>query len=655
MYIDYSRALILLSFLFIFNNGFSQDDPILFTVGDAEVGVSEFDYIYSKTNGDEATYTDASLREYLDLYMKFKLKVQEAKRIKMDTIPKLQRELDTYRRQLADSYLMDKEVSQKLAQEAYARMQEDVKVNHILASVPPNAPEKDVKAALDKLAKAKSELATGAPFGKVAVKYTDHKPSRLRGGNLGFMTAILPTGFYDMETAIYENEIGKISDPIRTKLGFHLIQVVERRPARGKMDLAHILVRNQDSRADSKEVAIIDSAYARLERGMEWQTVTSMLSEDKQSSNKNGFIGSYGIGLLEPVFEDAAFAIEKDGGYSKPFKSSVGWHIVKRISKKGGEPFNVLKEQILKTLKETERQAIAKSALIENIKIETGYKLDQAVLDHFISEQNKTFFTYKWKPTGLHGDAILFQLKGEYPQTINDFEAFIARAARARMRMGDKTDLKEGITEIFNLFAEEIALKYEEKNLLKKYSDFRNLMREYEEGILLFEVTDQEVWSKASKDTSGLRAFFKTVDGRYRWADKAKVSTIVINSTDTKIVNKAKKWASKKGVDFLAAKLKKKGIEVSITEIEVEKGKDKTIDKMAWVKNSASEVITGQSESTFSIIKEVIKGRSKTLKESRGYVIADYQEYLEKQWIVELRQRFTYKLDEAVLKSLTKS
>jgi len=654
MYTDYSKVLILLSFLFISLIVDAQDDPILFTVGDAEVGVSEFDYIYSKTNGQEATYTDASLREYLDLYVKFKLKVQEAKRIKMDTIPKLQRELDTYRRQLADSYLMDKEVTENLALEAYERMKKDVRASHILIAVNQDASEKEEQKAYEKAIMVQSELATGVPFGKVAVKYTDHKPSRLKGGDLGFMTAILPNGFYALETFLYEGEINKISDPIRTKLGYHIVKVVERRPARGKMDLAHILIRKRDEH-DHGEKAKIDTAYARLLRGMAFETVATMLSEDKQSSTKGGFIGSYGIGLLEPAFEDAAFAIQTDGAFSEPFQSSVGWHIVKRIKRKGGEPYSVLKEQIIKNLAKTERQEMAKKALIENVKIETGYKLNEDVLEAFIKDQSSTFFTYKWKPSGKNGSAVLFEMKGDYPQTISDFESFVVRAGRARMRMGTQMDIEKGVREIYDLFIEEIALKYEEKNLLVKYSDFRNLMREYEEGILLFEVTDQEVWSKASKDSTGLKEFFKSVDGKYRWADKAIVSEYTVNTDDPKHLKKVKKWASKKGADMTIAKMKKKGVDVSVETLEFEKGKDDMIDKMNWSANSTSAINTKDAISSFYVIQKVIPGRAKTLKESRGYVIADYQDYLEQKWIKELQQRFAYKLNEDVLKSLIKS
>lgn len=651
---DYSKALIILFFCFFSVVSYGQDDPTLFEVGDARVGLSEFDYIYSKTNGKEATYSEESLRSYLDLYVKFKLKVQEAKRIQMDTIPKLQRELDTYRRQLADSYLMDKEVTEKLAQEAFDRMQKDVKAKHILVALAEDASEEKAKQAYSKAAKIKIDLNNGEPFGKAAVKHSDHKPSKLKGGDLGYMTAMLPKGFYDFETALYTQPLKKVSDPIRSKLGYHLLVVEDRRPARGKMDLSHILIRNKDSRNQAVEKSKIDTAYARLQRGVPWKNVTAMLSEDKQSASKAGYIGTYGIGLLEPVFEDAAFALQADGNYSEPFKSSVGWHVVRRDSKKGGGLYQDLRDQILKSLNQTERQEIAKKSLIENVKTETNFKLNEANLDAFIQNQSKAFFTYKWKPTGKNGDDVLFEMMGDYPQTVNDFEAFIVRASRARMRMGQQADLATGVKEVFDLFVEEKALKFEEKNLLKKYSDFRNLMREYEEGILLFEVTDQEVWSKASKDTSGLRSFFKTVDGKFRFADKAVVDKFTMNTTAPKMMVKLKKWATKKSAEKVIAKMKKKGINVAMEQMEIDKGKNPMIDKLPWKMGSASTVQKDGSESKVSVIRKVIPGRAKSLKEARGYVIADYQTYLEQEWIKELKDRFPYKLNEDVLQSLIK-
>lgn len=632
-----------------------DNDPILFTVGDAEVGTSEFNYIYSKTNGDKADFSRQSLEEYLDLYIKFKLKVQEAKRLQIDTIPSLQRELETYRRQLSDSYLMDKQVTEKLAREAFDRMQTDVRARHILISLEENDKASAIEAAYDKAVSIKKELEDGGSFRKLAAQYSNHRSSRLKGGDLGFMTAMLPEGFYPLESALYEGQKGQTYGPIRTKLGYHILEILEKRPARGKRDLAHILIRNKEDRSDDIEESLIRNAFSRLESGENFAVVAASMSEDQQSASKKGFIGTYAIGLLEPKFEDVAFAIDTDGGYSEPFRSSVGWHIVQRIAKKDDGSYQDLKQRIIKDLSQTERQDLAKQSMIERIQKETNFKINEDALTAFVDKQNNSFYTYKWKPSGENGDEVLFTYDGGYPKTVNDFEAFISRAARARLQMIDVKPLKEGVREVFDLFVEEICLKYEESVLLKKYPDFRNLMREYEEGILLFEVTDMEVWKKASRDSIGLKKFFSTIDGKYRWGDMAQIEEFTLHTEDPKWIKKFSKWATKKGKDVAIMKLDKKGITSEVSERSIEKGKAALPDGATWTVGSSSNPMTQDGQTKVSILRSIESGKSKTLNEARGYIIADYQEQLEKNWIDALRERFEVKINQSVLTQLVKS
>ena len=105
---------LLLMICFVTTTQAQTEDPILFSVGGKNINLSEFKYIYQKTNGDKADFSRQSLEEYLDLYVKFKRKVSRARDMKLDTITALQQELGGYRQQLANSYLVDKEVSDRL-------------------------------------------------------------------------------------------------------------------------------------------------------------------------------------------------------------------------------------------------------------------------------------------------------------------------------------------------------------------------------------------------------------------------------------------------------------------------------------------------------------------------------------------------------------
>jgi len=222
---------------------FAQADAdVLFTVEDSPVYVGEFKYIYEKTNQDNADYSQASVEEYLELYKKFKLKVQRAKDIKLDTIQALKKELNGYRKQLANSYLIDKEVTERLIKEAYERKKIDVNISHIMVQLPKGATPQDTLAKFNKIMDLYSQLEAGKKFEEL-VPQSEDKSSIKKRGNLGFVTAVLPSGFYTLENAAYNTTVGGYSKPIRTGVGYHIIQNNGKRPARGEIEAAHILIR----------------------------------------------------------------------------------------------------------------------------------------------------------------------------------------------------------------------------------------------------------------------------------------------------------------------------------------------------------------------------------------------------------------------------
>src|SRR5687768_8354304 len=278
------RLSLILTFVAIFGTGslFSQSDtPVLFTVDGQPVTASEFTYIYSKNNRDDADYSEASLKEYLDLYTKFKLKVREAYAMRLDTITQLRTELDGYRKQLADSYLTDKEITERLTREAYNRMQEDVQVAHILTRTNPNVAT-DTLLAYERIHKAYAELQKGAKWEDVVRKTSDDNTTKEAAGDLGFITALLPGGFYTFETAAYTTPVGSYSAPVRSSIGYHIVKVLAKRPARGEMDVAHILFRVKSDGSNDKEVKMrADTLYQQIMKGVIFEDAARRQSEDK--------------------------------------------------------------------------------------------------------------------------------------------------------------------------------------------------------------------------------------------------------------------------------------------------------------------------------------------------------------------------------------
>jgi peptidyl-prolyl cis-trans isomerase SurA len=626
---------------------FGQPDPTLFSVNGKPVTVSEFNYIYSKTNGAKADFSKASVMEYLDLYTKFKMKVARAKEMQLDTIPSLQEELAGYRRQLADSYLTDREVTDKLIHEAYDRMQKDVKISHILVAINP----KDTAAAWAKIQGIYKELKGGASFESLLAKSED-KNTNQSGGSIGYLTAMLPDGFYPLENAMYEVPVGKTSGVIRTPMGYHIVKINDVRPARGEIEAAHILIRKKKAGVDQLDAkSRIDSIYAVLKTQNNFDDLAAKFSEDDNSANKQGYLGVFGIGRYEPVFEDAAFAIDKDNGISAPIESSIGWHIIKRRERKGIQPFDALKTRLKAQIQREQRYELARIAMVERIKKESGMTENVAVRDRFIASLDSSFLTYTWRQPTTSSTEKMLTFSKEKTYTTSDFADFLAENSNRRISYASQfnNNTKEVAMQIYREFLNDKALAYEETQLDKKYPDFRNLMREYEEGILLFEAIKQNVWDKASQDSVGLDKFYAENKERYQWEERASVITYMVSDTLKPMMDKIKKFAAKNDAQKVLKKFNTKGEYIRFQEETIERSKAKDLDGANW--KAGSIVLT---KGTFRKVDKILPKSVKSLKEARGYVVADYQEFLEKQWMEDLSKRFKVETNQNVLNSLIK-
>lgn len=628
-----------------------NEDPVLFTVKNNPVHASEFLYIYSKTNRDKADFSKASLEEYLDLYTKFKLKVQRAKDIRLDTIPALQKELGGYRKQLADSYLLDKEVTEKLIKEAYDRSLKDVSVSHIMVALKKNPTPQDTALAYKRIMQIKGKLDGGSDFVKVAKSLSDDKSAATNNGSLGYFTSPFPNGFYDFETAAYNLNKGQYSNPVRTPIGYHIVRLDKVRPARGEMEAAHILIRHKSQNPKTT----IDSIYQLLEGGQKFEDLAKIYSADKKTAAKGGYVGFFGISKYEKAFEDAAFALTKDNTYSKPIKSLAGYHIIKRISSKPIPAYDQAKARLKAKIQKDSRFNLAKDAMVNQIKTENGFKAMNGPISRLGSKLDKEFLTYRWKAPTENMSEVIFAL-GKDQHTLGDFTKYLEKESRKRMQLARTGTVVDALTTLYNDYVTDTALKYEERNLEAKYPDFKALMREYEEGILLFEITKEEVWDKASQDTTGLRNFYNKNKNKYKWGERAVVSTYTLNDA-AHISDKIGGFAANNTPDAVLAKYNKNGKEsVLHQETTVERGRNKQIDALNWKAGTLSEMDMDRKNKqiTFLKVEQILEPSAKKLSEARGYVVADYQDFLEKEWLSELKKAYKVQTNKKVFKSLVK-
>jgi peptidyl-prolyl cis-trans isomerase SurA len=639
-----------------------DDDLTLFTINGQPTKLSEFQYIYDKTSGANADYSRQSLEEYLELYVKFKLKVQKARSMKLDTVPTLKSELMGYRQQLANSYLIDRQITDKLMREAYERKKQDVDISHIMIAVNQNATPGDTLKALNRIKDIQAQIKNGKSFEEMAATYSDDNTSKENGGRVGYITAVLSNGFYDLETAAYTAPLNQLVGPVRTTLGYHLVKVNNRREARGEMEVAHILVRTGEEWATPEQASkVIKTVEEKLNAGESFEELAKTYSQDRATSNKGGYLGSFGINRYEISFENAAFGLEKDGDISRPFLTSAGWHIVKRISRKEMLPYAQERSRLESIIRNDSRFELANKALVDRIKKEGKFVETLQPFWSFRDTLSAAFLTLAWRAPEIsdRDNRVLFQFGSKREVFLADFMDYVQRAARERISLGRQNITpKEVANTLYANFIKEQTLKFEESQLEEKYPEFKALMREYEEGILLFEATKILVWDKASQDTTGLENFFKTVSSKYNWEDRVNVTQYIINSEGLAKAAEIREAAKKMSPKDVLEKFNSGATSlIAAEEALVEKGRNSTLDALNWSAGTLSENELDNVKKTVSFykIENVVPNSPKTLREARGYVVADYQDYLEKKWVESLMKEYDVKVNKRVLSRLIKS
>jgi peptidyl-prolyl cis-trans isomerase SurA len=397
-------------------------------------------------------------------------------------------------------------------------------------------------------------------------------------------------------------------------------------------------------------------ASALLNGSAKWDEACTAFSDDKATTAKQGYLGFFGINRYAKAFEDAAFGIEKDGSVSRPVETTIGFHIIKRISQRGIGAFESARKSIAERVKRDSRSELARQSIISRIQREGNYKSFPEALKTWSAKQvDSIFLTFRWRPDSTMPKTPIMQYGSSDVYTVADFEEYCAKASRERMR-GAGYPIDETISKLFKAWSDDVALLFEENQLDKKYPDFRSLMREYEEGILLFEALKINVWDRANTDSVGLEKFYtETLKDKYKWDERARVSLYTLKTDDPKTIEKLRKLAAKKPSADVLKKMNKKAEVVTVIEKLYEKGKNRELGTL-WSAGAMTDAKpdAGTKTATFFKIEEIVPPTAKKLSEARGYAVADYQDYLEKQWVAELRNTYKVQLNETAFKALIK-
>ena len=646
--------IIIFSFI-IASSLFGQIDPVIMTVNGEKILKSEFLSVYLKNNNDPK-YDKESLNEYMELYKKFKLKVAEAEFLGYGKKEELIKELEGYRKTLSRPYLVDSAKNESLIQEAYERSKFEIRASHILIQVGEDANPADTLKAYNRIMGLKKRILAGEPFEKVATgKDGSEDPSvSSNKGDLGYFTAFQMV--YPFENMAYQTKKGEIGGPVRTRFGYHLIDVTDIRPARGTMNSAHIMVavrRDSDSTDIENAEKKINEIYNKLSKGEDFSNLVRLYSDDNGSKDKGGRLPQFGTGTNQRMvseYEDAAFALLNDNDFSKPFRTDYGFHIVKRIDYTPLGSYEEMYKGLQSKVNKGERGQLTQDFFLAKLKRENNFKDYSAKnLKWFFENVDSTIFMGKWQSPELKKNKKLFVYKG-IMITQNDFKAYL-ESSQKRIRPG-KT--KEFISEKYKSWVDQYIINNEESTLESKYADFKALMKEYHDGVLLYEIMKDKVWDIAVKDSSGLRIFFEKNQSNYMWPDRIDAEVFsteqeIYANTAFEMLNK--NVPSVKVLDSINAN--------SQLNIKLEKGKFPTNEMAFSNVTTLNEGINPifKLEDQYYVIKinKKIDSAPKTFAESRGNVIQDYQKSVEDTWINELKEKYPIEVNLEVLYNLENS
>jgi peptidyl-prolyl cis-trans isomerase SurA len=634
-----------------------QNDEVLMTIAGKQVFASEFLNIYQKNNVKGDNIDKKSMNEYLDLFINFKLKVRQAEEMGLDTVTSFKNELNGYREQLAKPYFTDEATIDRLVLEAYDRESVDLRASHIFFRLLPNPTPEDTLAAYKKAMSVRDKLKNGASFENLAVEFSEDPSAKDREatqqrpfqkgnqGDLGFFTVF--DMVYPFENGAYTTEVENVSMPVHTEYGFHLIKVTARRPAMGKVTVAHIFLgipKNATAEDSARIQKKIDSVYNRLTGGTAFEELVKTYSDDKGSAAKGGVLPAFGVNRMVPEFIEAIYSLKNIGDYTKPILTPYGWHIVKLIEKKSIKPFDEEKAEMKQRVLKDNRGSLSRQVVLERIRAEYGVTENPEALKPFYQLVTDSIFFAKWKNTQSKDlTKMLFKI-GTMTVLQNEFADYLAFTQRKQ----EKQNITTYVDKKYASFLDDALIKYENTRLEQKYPEFKALMSEYRDGILLFDLTDQKVWSKAVKDTTGLKDFYKKNRNNYMWDTRldACVYTLKNASQIQKVKNFIKSGLSDgdllKEVNTDSVKI------LTIERAKFSKKENALIDSIPWVPGFSEEMITNGS-TVFVYVHKVLKPEPKELNEARGLITADYQNFLEKEWIVTLRAKYPVEVKKDVL------
>lgn len=639
------RIIILISLAFIASISYAQE---LMIIGQEKVSVDEFLRIYQKNNQSTTSYSEKDVQEYVELFTLFKMKLQEAKRMRLDTLPMLKEDYQKYTDQLVQNHFVDKNYIDNIWKAQYEHMKYDVKVAHIMVKCAPNANPSDTLIAYNKLNYLRQQ-ATKDNFAKLATENSEDQSSAIKGGLLGYITAFMT--FPEFEQPCFQTSIGSISSIFRTQYGYHILHVLDKRAARGKIKVAHIYLK----KSEKPEVAEkqIQEAYKQImSKKITFENAVKKYTEDASTKETYGVLNEFGVSEMVNDFEEQCFALKNPGDLSKPFMTEYGWHLVKLIEKipvKGYEDSkDYIKQRMANDPRVNNLKGIAYSRMLDKYK----FTEPPANLSPLMANMPDTFFMIKnWvlKPMKATESNTLFSFAGK-SFNLKDFSNYV----NTNYNTASSKSKKDAIDAMYAAYKEKVIWQMAKELLSAEDKTYSQLESEYMNGLLIFEIMDREVWKKALADTLGSMKMYEEVKSNYWFKDRVMLEGIKTKKTeglDTYVQSLTSLSAK---VVFEKIKQSKDSNEFVYYERTIERGDYPEIDKAMDAKAISVQF---KDEDKSSILAKVVKLLPPSIKpysEIKGRIQNLYQNKLEKEWGRSLRSKYPVKINNIELSKIIK-
>jgi peptidyl-prolyl cis-trans isomerase SurA len=610
------------------------------TIGGETISVKEFLRVYNKNIDLVQDESQKNIDYYLNLYTNYKLKLKEARTLGFDKKDSYKKEFESYKNQLSKAYTTDKEVTETLVKEAYNRTTSEVKAHHILVRIQPG---QDTLAAYEKIKALRSRMVK-EDFTSLRTALHDGKSVFVE--DLGYFSAFKMV--YDFENAAFNTPLGQTSKPFRTQFGYHVVKVLDKRPSKGKVQVAHIMIANNQKDSTLVPENRIKEIYRSIQEGDSFESLAKQFSDDKSSAAKGGVMNPFKSGdIRSEIFVNTAFGLKEIGAISEPIQSQFGWHILKLISKTPVEPYEQIKVDLEQKVKRDARSKVIRQKMLEKLKQQ--YTISQPSLESVVAKIQKNDADDTWEVEASMEPQVFLKIESQ-EFSYRDFLDLLNKNKRSFKASTGKSKF---ISNQYALFLENNLFQYKKNNLINENEDYANVLKEYEEGLLLFDIMENKIWKGAQLDSIGLKSYYNENTSKFK--SNSKITATIARSNKKKKLKAVKKmWSQGFSTDAISQKLNERdqALIFSSGDFEID---SPLIPKNMVFNKGISEIYSLDDNYVLLNISNIETPQILSFEDAKGAVISKYQSVLESEWLETLRNKYPIVINEKILSDLKKS